>query len=493
MENRSFIEVSRLQKVYHTPGGDLLALKGIDVRVNRGEFVAVIGKSGSGKSTFINMLTGIDRPSAGEIWIGGKAVHALSENAMAEWRGRNLGIVFQFFQLLPILTLVENVMIPMDLNGLYHPRERRARAMQLLARMGLADQARKLPSAVSGGQQQRAAIARALANDPPLIVADEPTGNLDSRTAEQIFDLFRERAAAGKTIVMVTHDDDLAKKADRTIVVADGEVVNEYLVRALSEISQDQLVEVKRQARQAVYAPGATIVRQGEEGHEFFIILEGAVDVWLEQPGGNQLLVDRLQQGQYFGEMALVGGGLRTATVRAEAGSGATLAALDAVAFAHLVEESRALREKLAHIADLRLVRNQVQAIADCTPETMLELARGLQAQTYPPGANVVEQGALGDTFFIIIEGEAEVVVRQANGSEAVLSRLSSGQFFGEMALLGSGRRAATVRASGTRPLRAAELDRGAFERMLSESETFKARAGQLSRERQAMIDGIAE
>jgi ABC-type lipoprotein export system ATPase subunit/CRP-like cAMP-binding protein len=493
MENRPFIDVRDLEKVYRTPSGDMPALKGINVQVNRGEFVAVIGKSGSGKSTFINMLTGIDRPTSGEIWIGGKAVHTLSENQMAEWRGKNLGIVFQFFQLLPILTLVENVMMPMDLNGLFRPRERRERAMQLLTRMGLADQARKLPSAVSGGQQQRAAIARALATDPPLIVADEPTGNLDSKTADQIFDLFKELAAGGKTILMVTHDDDLAKRADRTIVVADGEVVNEYLVRALPEISQDQLIEVKRRARLVAYPPGATIVRQGEEAKEFFIIVDGAVEVWLEHPGGRQLQVDRLRQGQYFGEMALVGNSLRRATVRAVGGTGASLAVLNAADFAELVSAARGLREELAHIIDIRLIRNQVQSLSTLRPEALLEVTKDLQARTYPPGTAIIQQGTIGNTFFIILEGEAEVIVRQSNGAEVVLDHLTSGQFFGEMALLGNGRRTATVRASQRQPLKAVELDRATFDRLFAESELFKAQVSDIISARQTTNDGFVE
>ncbi len=493
MENQAFIEVRRLQKVYQTPGGDLLALKGLDVQVNRGEYVAVIGKSGSGKSTFINMLTGIDRPTTGEIWIGGAAVHTLSENELAEWRGRQLGIVFQFFQLLPILTLLENVMIPMDLNGLYPPRERRERALQLLARVGLADQARKLPAAVSGGQQQRAAIARALANDPPLIVADEPTGNLDSKTAEQIFELFKELAAGGKTILMVTHDDDLAKRADRTIVIADGEVVNEYLVRALSEISHDQLVEVKRKAQQVVYPPGATIVRQGEQGKEFFIILEGEVEVWLEHPSGKQLLVDRLRPGQYFGEAALVGDGLRTATVRAAADAGVSLAVLDVASFTDLVGGSPALREKLAHLVDLRQIHNQVQMVSAIRMETLLDITQDLRAQTYPPGATIIQQGAIGNTFFIILEGEVDVVLQQANGSEVELNHLTGGQYFGEMALLSSGRRTATVRVGRARPLKAVELDHAAFKRLFGESEVFKEQVRRLSRERQSAVDRFVQ
>jgi len=202
-----YVDARRLVKVFPTPAGDFMALRGIDLQVERGEFVAVIGKSGSGKSTLINLITGIERPTTGEIVVGGEPLHTFDEDRMAQWRGRNLGIVFQFFQLLPTLTLVENVMLPMDINRLFPPAERRERAMRLLERVGMAEQAGKRPAAVSGGQQQRVAIARALANDPSLIIADEPTGNLDSRTAETIFALFQQLADEGKTIIMVTHDE----------------------------------------------------------------------------------------------------------------------------------------------------------------------------------------------------------------------------------------------------------------------------------------------
>src|SRR6185436_13219587 len=202
------IEIKNLRKVYKTPAGDFTAVNGISLDVQRGEFVAVIGKSGSGKSTFINMITGIDRPTSGEITIDGAPVHSFSEAQMAAWRGRHLGIVFQFFQLFPTLTLIENIILPMELNNLYSKRERQERAMHLLQMVEMADQAHKLPSTISGGQQQRVAIARALANDPPQIVADEPTGNLDSKTAAKIFSLFEELVASGKTILMVTHDSD---------------------------------------------------------------------------------------------------------------------------------------------------------------------------------------------------------------------------------------------------------------------------------------------
>src|SRR5258708_10055157 len=283
------MEVRSLVKPYRTPAGDFTAVKGLDVEVNQGEFVAIIGKSGSGKSTFINMLTGIDRPTSGEIVIGNAPVHQFNERQMAAWRGRNLGIVFQFFQLLPTLTLLENIILPMELNHLYTKRERRERALQLLERVEMASQADKLPSSVSGGQQQRVAIARALANDPPLIVADEPTGNLDSKTAQKIFTLFEVLVAGGKTILMVTHDSDLARRVDRTILISDGEIVNEYVVRALSVLTQDQLVEVARHVKPQNYPPGAGILRQGEVGNKFYILVEGRADVLVEQPGGGEI------------------------------------------------------------------------------------------------------------------------------------------------------------------------------------------------------------
>jgi putative ABC transport system ATP-binding protein len=187
----------------------------------------VIGKSGCGKSTLVNMITGVDRPTAGEVLVGGMAIQHLNEDQIAVWRGRNIGVIFQFFQLLPTLSIVENVMLPMDFGNVYTAAERRARAMRLLEQVEMATQADKLPSAVSGGQQQRAAIARALANDPPIIVADEPTGNLDSKTATAIFQLFEGLVEHGKTILMVTHDSDLARRVSRAIVMADGEIVEE--------------------------------------------------------------------------------------------------------------------------------------------------------------------------------------------------------------------------------------------------------------------------
>lgn len=221
------IELKNVVKAYKTEAGDFFALKNINLSIGTGEFVGVIGKSGSGKSTLINMVTGIDRPTKGEVYVADTPIHTLSEGRMAQWRGHNLGIVFQFFQLLPILTVEENVMLPMDFCNLYSQRHRKERALQVLEMVGVAEHARKLPSQLSGGEQQRVAIARALANDPPIIMADEPTGNLDSKTSAIIFGLFEKLVAGGKTIVMVTHDGDLAKRVKRTIIITDGEIVKE--------------------------------------------------------------------------------------------------------------------------------------------------------------------------------------------------------------------------------------------------------------------------
>jgi len=226
------ISLKGVTKAYQTDTGPFWALKGIDLEVYPGEFVAVVGKSGSGKSTLINVFTGIDHPTDGEVIVAQTQIGRLDEGQMAEWRGRQMGIVFQFFQLLPTLTIVENVMLPMDLCDVYVPDERHERAMYLLEQMELADLANTFPAAVSGGHQQRAAIARALANDPPILVADEPTGNLDSKTADDVFALFESLVAEGKTILMVTHDDELAGRVPRVLTLADGLVVNETLGQA---------------------------------------------------------------------------------------------------------------------------------------------------------------------------------------------------------------------------------------------------------------------
>ncbi len=218
------ISLRNVDKSFPVGGNPFYALREVDLSVDAGELVFVVGKSGSGKSTLLNMIAGLDRPTRGEVHVVDTPIHALSEDELARFRGEQVGVVFQFFQLLPTLTVAENVMLAMDFVGRIPTAERRSRAEALLAKVGVADQADKLPATLSGGQQQRVAIARALANDPPIIVADEPTGNLDSRTAEQVMALFADLAKSGKTVLLVTHESDVAVKPTRIIDIADGRV-----------------------------------------------------------------------------------------------------------------------------------------------------------------------------------------------------------------------------------------------------------------------------
>ncbi len=229
--NGRLVDLREVVKTYQSTAGTFTALKGVDLQVESGAFVSIIGKSGSGKSTLINVITGIDRPTSGEVIVNHVRIDNLREEQIAIWRGRAIGVIFQFFQLLPTLTAVENILLAMDYGGGYPAAERPERAMYLLELVGMADQAHRLPNSLSGGQQQCVAIARALANDPVLLTADEPTGNLDSKSAEMVFCLFEDLAKAGKTILMVTHDNELAERAQRTIRLADGRIIDEFTNR----------------------------------------------------------------------------------------------------------------------------------------------------------------------------------------------------------------------------------------------------------------------
>ena len=222
--SQPLVEIKDLFKVYSTAAGDFTALNEINMQVKRGEMVGIIGKSGAGKSTLVNMITGVDHLTSGEIWVEGVPVHALDEDEMALWRGKNVGVIYQSFELMPTLSIMDNVMLPMDFCGLYVNGESQERAMELLRMVEMDDQHHKIPSTISGGQKQRAAIARALANDPALIVADEPTGNLDTATSEIVFEMFEKLVQQGKTIIMVTHDSSLAKRFDRVLRITDGEI-----------------------------------------------------------------------------------------------------------------------------------------------------------------------------------------------------------------------------------------------------------------------------
>jgi len=357
------IQLHHVEKVYQSSAGEYRALKSIDLDIGAGEFVGIIGRSGSGKSTLINMITGIDRPTSGEVLVGDTTVHTLSENQMARWRGRNLGIVFQFFQLLPNLLVIENVMLPMDLCNMHPVRKRRACAMKLLEMVGMQDQAYKLPSALSGGQQQRVAIARALANDPPVIIADEPTGNLDSKTADAMFKLFEDLTVQGKTVVMVTHDSSLARRVARTVLIVDGEVVNEYVTRALPSLPPQLMLEATRKVQPMTFQPGATIINEGQHGDTFYIITRGTADVVLKRSRGNDVVVDRLKPEQYFGEVALVNCCSRTiASVRAAPETTVEVLALDAESFQTLLAESPDFYDAMQDIAKQRMAKNHLIA-----------------------------------------------------------------------------------------------------------------------------------
>jgi putative ABC transport system ATP-binding protein len=226
------IRISDVVKAYPLGAGEVIAVDHLDLDIAQGEFVAIVGRSGSGKTTLLNLLAGIDRPTSGTVHAAGADLGSLSESGLAAWRGQNVGLVFQFFQLLPTLTVVENVMLPMDFAKKIPPGDRRDRARQLLERVGIGDQADKLPATLSGGQQQRAAIARALANDPPILLADEPTGNLDSATAEAVLELFAGLNTEGRTIVVVTHERDIRSIVGREVTLVDGRIVTDQSASA---------------------------------------------------------------------------------------------------------------------------------------------------------------------------------------------------------------------------------------------------------------------
>ncbi|MFZ5822553.1 MAG: ATP-binding cassette domain-containing protein [Chloroflexota bacterium] len=352
------IALCEINKYYKTAVGDYHALKDVDLQIEAGEFVSIIGKSGSGKSTLLNMITGIDRPSAGEVYVNGQAVHELNENRMARWRGKNLGIVFQFFQLLPMISVIENIMLPMDFCRTYPMRERHTRAMELLELVELADHAHKLPTALSGGQQQRVAIARALANDPPIIIADEPTGNLDSKTAESVFGLFNNLTAQGKTVIIVTHDSGIAKRTHRTALIADGEIVNEYVARAMPALTTEQLLQATRNARSLTFEPGAMILAEGTNADTFYIVAKGRVEVILPRQDQSDVVALQLGPGKCFGEMEFFHEKKHRASIRAAEAGPVEVLALGYDQLRGLLEQSEVTREALQEMADRHAAEN---------------------------------------------------------------------------------------------------------------------------------------
>jgi ABC-type lipoprotein export system ATPase subunit len=349
------IQMRDVVKTFKNAAGEFTVLKGINLAIKRGEFVAIVGKSGSGKSTLLNMITGIDHPTGGQVVIGGTNIYKMTESQRSLWRGKNLGIVFQFFQLLPMLTLLENVMLPMDYVGLYDFDERPRRAKALLEMVGLEKQAHTLPLAVSTGQQQAAAIARALATDPPLLAADEPTGNLDSRAADAIIDLFQELVENGKTIVMVTHDPSITARTSRTVTISDGILVNEIVAQALPLLNHSQMLAITRKLERRVYQPGENIIRRDEHVEYFFMIEQGEVDVILQGKRRDDELLARLGPGDYFGEIELVRGGKSIANVRAAAEGPVELLALSRADFNQMLDESPLTQDAISNVVQNRL------------------------------------------------------------------------------------------------------------------------------------------
>ena len=352
--NGHIVDLRDVHKYYKTAIGDYHALKSIDLQIGAGEFVSIIGKSGSGKSTLLNMITGIDHPTSGEVYVNGTAVHELNENRMARWRGINLGIVFQFFQLLPTISVIENIMLPMDFCRTFPMREREKRALALLEMVELADHAYKLPTALSGGQQQRVAIARALANDPPVVIADEPTGNLDSKTADSVFDLFKNLVAQGKTIIVVTHDSGLAKQTHRTALIADGEIVNEYVSQAMPTLTEEQVWQATRNAKRLSFEPGTMILTEGANADSFYIVTKGTVEVILPRPNQSDVIALQLGPAKIFGEMGFFHDRRRKAHVRASESGAVEVLAISYDDLDQLLSQSEVTREALHQMVHQR-------------------------------------------------------------------------------------------------------------------------------------------
>jgi ABC-type lipoprotein export system ATPase subunit len=359
MNEGEMIRLHNVVKVFKNAAGEFTVLKGLDLTIKRGEFVAIVGKSGSGKSTLLNMITGIDHPTSGQVVINNTDLYSMTESQRSLWRGKNLGIVFQFFQLLPMLTLLENVMLPMDYVDMYDFDERPKRAMELLAMVGLEKQAGKLPAAVSTGQQQSAAIARALATDPPLIVADEPTGNLDSRSADNIISLFDQMAAQGKTIAMVTHDPSLTERTSRTIIISDGELIDETVAQSLPLLNHRQMLGVTKKLEYFTYQPNATILHRDQHVDYFFMIKRGSVDIVLQGKKREDVTISRLTAGQFFGEVELLRGGASIASIRAAAEDSVELVALHHDDFISVLKDSPMTEDAITRIVQTRLAENK--------------------------------------------------------------------------------------------------------------------------------------
>jgi ABC-type lipoprotein export system ATPase subunit len=359
---RPAIILNDVDKVYENAAGKFIALRNVSMQLNYGQFISVVGKSGCGKSTLLNMITGIDHPTAGEVIVGGQLIYEMGKSERALWRGKNMGVVFQFFQLLPTLTLLENTMLPMDYCKVYPFKERPDRAMELLKIVGVEEHAQKLPAAVSNGQQQSTAIARALATDPDLILADEPTGNLDSRSAGKILDLFETLVANGKTILIVTHDTSITQRTDQTIILSDGEIIDQTIARALPLLSHPQMLEATRQAYRKRYPSKALILQQGTSVDHFYMIVSGQVEILVKTLTSPEMYLACLGPGQFFGEVELTHGRGSIASARAGL-NGAEIKHLPKETFQKLINGSLSTMESIQKVADSRQTENLIRRI----------------------------------------------------------------------------------------------------------------------------------
>lgn len=351
-DNHPMIQMTGVVKTFENAAGKFTALRGIDLTIQPGEFVSIVGKSGSGKSTLLNMITGIDFPTEGRVIVSGTDIYTgVTESQRSRWRGLNLGIVFQFFQLLPMLTLLENVMLPMDFADVYAFDERPSRALELLKLVGLEEFNDTLPAFVSNGQQQLAAIARALACNPPLLVADEPTGNLDHKSAMIIVDLFEQLASEGKTILMVTHDSDMSARTSRSIIISDGELIDEALAKAFPWLPDRELLTLTQSAAERSFPPGSEIVAQKKRSEFVYVVRSGEVE--LSRTALRRRDADHtfLGSGDHIGALEA----LRSEGARAAAGvtpqGPAELLAIPADKFREAVRSSSISIDVLAHLS----------------------------------------------------------------------------------------------------------------------------------------------
>jgi ABC-type lipoprotein export system ATPase subunit len=359
--SQAMIQLHGVVKRFANAAGEFTVLKGVDLTIHRGEFVSIVGKSGSGKSTLLNMVTGIDHPTEGQVVVGGKDIYTgVTESQRSKWRGKNLGIVFQFFQLLPTLTLLENVMLPMDYVDMYDFDDRPKRAMELLELVGLEKFAYKLPVLVSTGQQQLAAIARAVACDPPLLVADEPTGNLDTRSSDTIIRLFEGFVAQGKTVVMVTHDPSLTSRTHRNIIISDGEMIDETVSKSLPQLRHRHMLQFTKIAEERIYQPGETIIARDQPVDHFFMIRAGQVDVVLLDEKNREYIVSHLGKGEFFGEFELLRGGKSIANVRAGGTQPAEVVYVPRADFVRVMDESPVTVEAIGRIVQERLEQRRI-------------------------------------------------------------------------------------------------------------------------------------